>query len=245
MGTRKFIDLSNTRIGRLVVKGRAGYSSDGKILWDCLCDCGNKVVRRRACLRNESSKSCGCYRKELHFKDLTNKVFGRLQAINISGQKGRKFIWKCRCECGNIVDICGSDLLTGHTQSCGCLQRERSSDAAVQRNKRLMYCVSKSCSMFLDIIQNEFGVAIEREFRIKNRLFDGKIADILLEIDGTYWHNLNPEIDIIKDKLALDNGYCIIRMNINSIYEVSKKFTYYKDALLKAFILHNIIKGAY
>lgn len=34
--------------------------------------------------------------------------------------------WRCLCDCGKRVVVLGSYLRSGHTQSCGCLQRERS-----------------------------------------------------------------------------------------------------------------------
>lgn len=39
--------------------------------------------------------------------------------------------WNCKCECGNeCYNIDGRDLRTGHTKSCGCLQKERTSEAS-------------------------------------------------------------------------------------------------------------------
>lgn len=35
---------------------------------------------------------------------------------NKSGNKQ----WKCRCQCGNIVDVTTSNLRSGNTKSCGC-----------------------------------------------------------------------------------------------------------------------------
>lgn len=28
-------------------------------------------------------------------------------------------LWECRCECGNIVHVCGACLQAGHVTSCG------------------------------------------------------------------------------------------------------------------------------
>ena len=39
-------------------------------------------------------------------------------------------IWKCQCDCGNIIETSSSYLTTGETQSCGCLQKERTSKAS-------------------------------------------------------------------------------------------------------------------
>lgn len=62
----KRIDLVGTRFGRLVVSAYAGMTIDNKqSTWECTCDCGNKVTRRRdALLKGKGSQSCGCYMAE-------------------------------------------------------------------------------------------------------------------------------------------------------------------------------------
>ena len=58
-------------------------------------------------------------------RDLSLQSFGRLFVIyNTSGRK-----WWCHCECGNFVEVFASNLTRGHTQSCGCLCKERTSQA--------------------------------------------------------------------------------------------------------------------
>ncbi len=62
-------------------------------------------------------------------KDLTGMVFGRLEVINrtddyISPKGEHKSRWLCKCQCGNVTEVTGADLLRGDTKSCGCYQRE-------------------------------------------------------------------------------------------------------------------------
>ena len=61
--------------------------------------------------------------------DLVGDRFGRLV---VTGDTGRRYagnvIWSCRCDCGNEVDIRGASIRSGLTKSCGCLQRETSSE---------------------------------------------------------------------------------------------------------------------
>ena len=38
-------------------------------------------------------------------------------------------MWHCKCDCGNYVSVVGKDLRRGATQSCGCLQKEKTSKA--------------------------------------------------------------------------------------------------------------------
>lgn len=54
-------DLTGQRYSRLTVLGLSRLrSSSGTMLWNCLCDCGNKVRVRTASLNNGNTKSCGC-----------------------------------------------------------------------------------------------------------------------------------------------------------------------------------------
>lgn len=61
-----------------------------------------------------------------------NDKFGRLTVIGIGTpvKSGSAFI--CRCDCGNVKEIARCGLVTGHTKSCGCLQRERAAEAGRQ-----------------------------------------------------------------------------------------------------------------
>ena len=64
--------------------------------------------------------------------DLTGQTINRLVVIREYGRyKGGHVLWLCRClgkngdDCGKEVIASTNDLRRGHTQSCGCLQRER------------------------------------------------------------------------------------------------------------------------
>jgi hypothetical protein len=41
------------------------------------------------------------------------------------------YFWKCRCDCGTEREVLSSRLRHGETQSCGCFQRERASEASI------------------------------------------------------------------------------------------------------------------
>lgn len=53
--------------------------------------------------------------------------FVRLVVIKENGRKWSQILWLCRCDCGTEVTTDSKSLRTGHTKSCGCLQREKSS----------------------------------------------------------------------------------------------------------------------
>ena len=61
----RFLDLTGQRFGRLTVQGIAPYrSSTNKILWTCICTCGNKTAVNTQCLKNGEIQSCGCLHRE-------------------------------------------------------------------------------------------------------------------------------------------------------------------------------------
>lgn len=66
-------------------------------------------------------------------KDLTGKKFGRLTLIErvddvyrSNGKPRSRYL--CECECGKRKIIFGENLTSGKTKSCGCLQKEKTSE---------------------------------------------------------------------------------------------------------------------
>ena len=120
-------DLTNLRVGRLTVLYETDERRNGKIVWHCKCDCGKEVDIIGTSLTNKTrpTQSCGCLQKENTSKansekGLENQIFGKLKVIERIDSK-----WKCQCDCGNIAYVSTNHLKSGHTQSCGCLQREK------------------------------------------------------------------------------------------------------------------------
>lgn len=63
-------------------------------------------------------------------KDITGQTFGRLTALGpVSLSKYGRYEWHCRCQCGAELIVAGECLRRGSTQSCGCLQKERTGNA--------------------------------------------------------------------------------------------------------------------
>lgn len=93
-----------------------------KKYWKCECQkCGNVSSVRTDGLKR-LPQSCPKCRYD---NDYIGKQFGRLTVI----KKGRTdknghIYWICKCQCGNIKEIAGSNLKEGKTQSCGCLHNE-------------------------------------------------------------------------------------------------------------------------
>lgn len=65
--------------------------------------------------------------------DLTNEKFGRLTVLyrDLEAEKLKKdrhAVWRCKCDCGKEISVVGKDLRQGKTKSCGCLQKEKTSE---------------------------------------------------------------------------------------------------------------------
>ena len=45
--------------------------------------------------------------------------------------KRKKVSWLCRCRCGAETVVSSTHLVNGHTQSCGCYKRDRSSETHI------------------------------------------------------------------------------------------------------------------
>ena len=58
-------------------------------------------------------------------KNILGCKYGRLLVIKRA--KNNKYgdaMWFCKCDCGNEVITLGSNLRSGHSRSCGCIQKE-------------------------------------------------------------------------------------------------------------------------
>lgn len=66
--------------------------------------------------------------RKLQEQDYVNKKYNRLTVKSLTykivGTTKRAF-FVCECECNNIKEILAGHVVNGHTQSCGCLQKER------------------------------------------------------------------------------------------------------------------------
>lgn len=97
------------------------------------------------------------------FIDLSRQRFGRLVVLERAENIGTKTAWKCKCDCGNECIVFGTHLKSGHTQSCGCLQKERTSRArkkhglAHTRTSRIWSNMKNRCYNTKDSVYKYYG----------------------------------------------------------------------------------------
>lgn len=132
-----FIDYTGQKIGKLNIIKRAPDKIAGgkkRTMWLCQCDCGNQndVIVSTDYLKRSKCPSCGCEatKSRIEYNRINNigQKFGRLTIVDILWDYDRAKAL-CKCDCGNDYIGVKSDIVTGHTQSCGCLQSENTSIA--------------------------------------------------------------------------------------------------------------------
>lgn len=137
---RNLIDM---RFGKLIAVEYKGVDKYRNALWKCQCDCGNEIVVKGTLLTTGKVVSCGLCDNKYNFDDpqkvevsssLVGKRFGRLLVLEEkteiekdteTGEEIKKDIVRCRCDCGNEINVSRASLLSGNTKSCGCLHKDK------------------------------------------------------------------------------------------------------------------------
>ena len=100
---RKTHDLTGQKFYRLYVESYAGKQNN-HALWNCICDCGNKVVVTGNNLLSGNTKSCGCLQKEI----IANTSKENLTTHGMTGTRLYR-IWNCmKARCTYPKDKCYS-----------------------------------------------------------------------------------------------------------------------------------------
>lgn len=112
-------DITGFTSGLLTVLSREGSDENGSAAWRCSCECGNEIVVPGKLIRNNKVKSCGCV------KNIIGRKFGKLTVVEKEVSLGKKkYQYSCLCDCGNVISVARSNLVTGNTKSCGCIIQE-------------------------------------------------------------------------------------------------------------------------
>ena len=126
----KLIDLTGQRFGRLTVMEKMPPQEDKRTRWLCACDCGNTCVVTSRDLRKRGQQSCGCGK----IKDLRGQRFGKLTVVARSDHYvtlpigTKKYMWECRCDCGETVYRLSEHLREEINSSCvKCAQKNAAS----------------------------------------------------------------------------------------------------------------------
>lgn len=213
----------------LIVVAKDHIDEKRHVFWLCKCDCGNEKIVREDYLKANSTKSCGC----LRFKNLSGNVFGRLKVTSeYKKEKRNKYSitkWLCKCSCGKEKWINSQDLISKHTQSCGCLQME------TIRNRKLDYSRAS---------QNKCYANYKKNAKSKNRKFDLSFEDFInLTQSDCYYCNVSPKN--CQKSIGYNGSYVyngIDRINSNEGYVISNCVPCCKKCNIAK---HNMSKGEF
>lgn len=175
-------------------------------------------------------------------KDITGQRFGRLTAIKMVGYKESKYgnsaVWLCHCDCGNDVEIVGSQLRCGHTKSCGCIHREVLIKNNKERANKNNYDLSGEYGIGYDHNGNKFYFDLEDYDKIKDYYWlvnkNGYVVTsnnkkhmhrVIMDIDSETWRNV--QVDHIHgDGNRNDNSKDNLRIVTPSQNGMNKKIYY-------------------
>ncbi len=87
-----------------------------------------------------------------HGSDLTNFRFGRWTVLRRDQDSPSK--WMCRCDCGKEHTVLRCSLVTGNSQSCGCLHRERVAALSRARDSKVSI-VCKTCGKMFRVFPSD------------------------------------------------------------------------------------------
>lgn len=74
----------------------------------------------------------GCQKR---IKDLRGDRYGMLTVLSYAGNRHGVIMWTCLCDCGRIGVHAGKDMVSGHTQSCGCQRIPKGWENADQKHQ--------------------------------------------------------------------------------------------------------------
>lgn len=214
-------DLTEKTFGKLTVLYRYYQNNkNGGSQWVCRCECGNiKVVLGASLTRKDRpTRSCGCQTYEnaskANINDITGYRFGKLIVIEDTKiRKNHRVVWRCKCDCGRIVERVGDSLVQGDTKSCGC-------------------CSTSLGEIKIEELLTEYGIIFQRQKTFgdligKNNMpyrFDFYLPEYnrIIEFDGIqhfqqreFFSDTLEEVclrDKIKNEYCKNNGVPLVRI---------------------------------
>lgn len=98
---------------------------DGYTMACCQCECGTIKNFYLSNLKSGKTKSCGCSSLR-NYRDISGLKFGNLMAIEPTTKREKcgGIIWRCKCDCGQVIECSTRCLVHGYTKNCGCIRKK-------------------------------------------------------------------------------------------------------------------------
>lgn len=146
--------------------------------------------------------------------NLTGQRFGKLTALfEQPERKNRKIVWHCKCDCGNECDVVSSYLISGHTQSCGCVRLSHGEEKikTILSEHNIPFEQEKTFPSCINPLTNRplrFDFFVDGQYLIK---YDGEQH---YKQVNTHWESLEKvqQRDRIKDAWCKEHNITLIRI---------------------------------
>lgn len=113
-------EINNQYENWLVIKISDKIASNGARSWTCQCqECGYEMDILGSKLRSNTYPKCPYCTDKL---SIIGQKFDKLTVLEASNERDTNgaILYKCQCDCGNIVYRRRQQLKDGHYSSCGC-----------------------------------------------------------------------------------------------------------------------------
>ena len=189
--------------------------------WVCQCKLCGKIssVRGNALTSGRSTKCDDCNKHKVTTNEIGN-TYGKLIVEAFSCSKNNRKMWKCKCSCGNYIDVSTTDLRRGTVRSCGHCPERQSFGELFLRNMLIAEQIPFIQEyVFKDFIyDNGYHPRFDFYIPIKNYIieYDGK-QHFTYQANSSTWNTKENfektrERDCIKNQYCFDNNIPIIRI---------------------------------
>jgi len=140
--------------------------------------------------------------------DLTGQRFGRWLAIRPNGKARKYILWLCKCDCGIERNVRSSHLVSGESNSCGCLAKDLSRERAIAQPIRLSHGKRRSSIYYVwcGIIQR---CTNENQKAYKNYGDRGiTVCEEWLNFENFYADMGEKPVGLTIDRINNNLGYC-------------------------------------
>lgn len=219
MSGPRYKNICGQKFNKLTaIKPTFEKGSNGSMIWECVCDCGNQTTATYSNLKRGHKKSCGCaiqeYVDSLTY-DLTNERFGMLVAQYSNGRRERdkRILWHCKCDCGKECDVDVNSLIAGHTQSCGCYHRSLREQyiESILINNNISYIPQHTFDDCRDVFKLPFDFYLP-DYNICIE-YDGEQHFRPIDLfGGEEAFQKRKEHDFIKTQYCIDHDILLIRI---------------------------------
>lgn len=113
-------NIAGMRFGRLeAIKPTEKRVHGGYVVWECRCDCGNRIYVSRNSLVQGMTRSCGC--SKVNDDSVIGQKYGNVTVLDVIHQSSSYILCRCRCDCGREFTVRKRDVLSGKVTDCGCM----------------------------------------------------------------------------------------------------------------------------